>query len=376
MKKDKNGYYRHDFSYEGKQYTVRAKTQKDLWKKIALKEEQLRTGQIIINENTHVNQWMLEFIETYKKPAITDKTLKQLLSYNKNYIFPSIGNMRMKDIKSTHLQKILNMCQNSSKSHVDKLTNLVKGAFKRAYINQVILHNPAEGLEKPSATEGHNRAITEMERKYILSLAENHRAGLWIKIMLYAGLRPVETRELKWIDVDFSTKTLFVKSAKTDYGIRKIPIVAPLFTSLLSAKENKESEYVLTQALTPKAHTKTSMRQMWENFRRVLDIEMGAQTFRGSILPETSKVAADLTPYCLRHTFCTDLQTAGVPINVAKDLMGHSSIELTAKIYTHLSDESYLQALSLMETLDNARSTGRLVSLSSHFEKTALDTAK
>lgn len=64
-----------------------------------------------------------------------------------------------------------------------------------------------------------------------------------------------------------------------------------------------------------------------------MDIHMGAKLYRNKIIE--SKVAEDLTPYCLRHTFCTDLQKAGVPINVAKELMGHADIQTTANIYTH-----------------------------------------
>ena len=60
---------------------------------------------------------------------------------------------------------------------------------------------------------------------------------------------------------------------------------------------------------------------------------MGAVVEDGKIIYHA--VAPDLTPYCLRHTFCTDLQRAGVPINVAKELMGHSDISITANIYTH-----------------------------------------
>ena len=45
-------------------------------------------------------------------------------------------------------------------------------------------------------------------------------------------------------------------------------------------------------------------------------------------------------PYCLRHTYGTDLQDAGVPINVAKYLMGHSDITTTANIYTDTTDDS------------------------------------
>lgn len=51
-----------------------------------------------------------------------------------------------------------------------------------------------------------------------------------------------------------------------------------------------------------------------------------------------SVVASDFVPYCLRHTFCTDLQKKGMPINVAKYLMGHSDISVTANIYTHITD--------------------------------------
>lgn len=53
--------------------------------------------------------------------------------------------------------------------------------------------------------------------------------------------------------------------------------------------------------------------------------------------------APDFEPYLLRHTFCTDCQAAGVPINVAKEWMGHSDISVTAKIYTHMVDEVFEQ---------------------------------
>lgn len=51
------------------------------------------------------------------------------------------------------------------------------------------------------------------------------------------------------------------------------------------------------------------------------------------------QVGDDFTPYLLRHTFCTDCQNAGVPINIAKEFMGHYDVNTTAKIYTHTTDE-------------------------------------
>lgn len=84
---------------------------------------------------------------------------------------------------------------------------------------------------------------------------------------------------------------------------------------------------------------------MWRSFKQALNLDMGAQMVRGAIDPETSVVADDLTPYCLRHTYATtDLQSADVPINVAKNLLGHQSITMTSHIYTHLSDEAFTNA--------------------------------
>jgi len=59
---------------------------------------------------------------------------------------------------------------------------------------------------------------------------------------------------------------------------------------------------------------------------------MGATVYRNQI--KISVIAPGLVPYSMRHTYCTDLQDAGVPINVAKYLMGHSDIGVTANIYT------------------------------------------
>ena len=79
----------------------------------------------------------------------------------------------------------------------------------------------------------------------------------------------------------------------------------------------------------------------WHNFCREMDIANGATIYRNQITKST--LAEDLEPYLLRHTFCTDCQAAGVPLNVAKELMGHSDISVTAKIYTHMVDEVFEQ---------------------------------
>ena len=108
--------------------------------------------------------------------------------------------------------------------------------------------------------------------------------------------------------------------------------------------EEKSSGYLFTQPTTGTPHTETSIKQMWRSFKQARNLDMGAEVVHGAIDPETSVGADDLTPYCLWHTYATDLQSAGVPLNVAKDFLEHKSIAMTSHIYTHLSDEAFTNA--------------------------------
>lgn len=100
--------------------------------------------------------------------------------------------------------------------------------------------------------------------------------------------------------------------------------------------------------------TKSSIRKMWISVKRQMDIAGGARLFNNEIVVST--LAEPLVLYDLRHTYCTRLQEAGVPIDVARRLMGHSSIELTSKIYTHASEKTLEAARMLINKSEGSES--------------------
>jgi len=107
----------------------------------------------------------------------------------------------------------------------------------------------------------------------------------------------------------------------------------------------------------------------WNAFKRDLDIANGATVENGKITKST--LAPDLTMYIFRHTFASDCQAAGIPINVAKEFMGHADISTTAQTYTHMVDDVFdvnRRRLEHMtsERIDNIRkkrSTGKIIKL-------------
>jgi len=376
---------RHTFYHNGKQYETTGKTKAEAIKKAALKEAALERGEVGISGKMSVRRWGEEWLAIYKAGTITDKSYA---TYARHValLVDDIGNMKIKDVRDAHLQKIINKRSGFSKSDTVKLRNTIQAVFKRARISRLIPFDPAEELEMPKTTQGKRRSITDIERRWILETAETHHAGLWVKVMLYCGLRPGEIIALQWRDLDFKEMLIKItkakesgnndiKAPKTDAGMREVPIPDILLPDLKAAKRDP-FQPVFTQLTTPLPHTESSFYCAWGNFLREMDIAMGAKVYRNQI--KISMVAPDLSPYCLRHTYCTDLEAAGVPINVAKYLMGHSDISVTANIYTHTTKKIIAAAaaqINAANNIDNGKDNGndsnniKIIAPLSHKEK-------
>lgn len=370
--KNADGYYRKDLTFRGKKYAVRAKTLKGLYTKLAEKKRMLEAGVLVPTENTLASDWCLRWLEDYQRPRCGHA---QYLNYRANitgHIVPGLGRKRLCDVQPADLQRILNRQSRFSASHASKVRYTLRAIFEQARLEGLILSNPAEHLTlpKPEHIQTSHRPITPEEERLILQVAQTHRAGLWVKLMLYCGLRPGEAIVLRARDIDLNKRRLFVRAAleavtgavkepKSAAGVRSIPIPTVLIADLQAALPTSPEQLLFTQPRTGQMHTRTSMRCMWTSFKRALDIQAGAEVYRNQIIAHA--IADDLVPYCLRHTYCTRLQEAGVPINVARELMGHSSIELTSRIYTHTSELPIQQAEDAINALTSRRQTDDVV---------------
>ena len=57
-----------------------------------------------------------------------------------------------------------------------------------------------------------------------------------------------------------------------------------------------------------------------------------------------------ITPHTLRHTFATRAFESGIPPKVVQQILGHSSLEMTMDLYTHVTEDVQareIQKLSL-----------------------------
>ena len=353
-------YVRKSLTWEGKRYEVRGQTETEALEKLSELLSALRDGRELRSGDTLVEVWYQEWKRVYKVPSdLTKKSLRLYDEKYRKYIGPAIGTMRLRDVHDIHLQSILNEQRGMSFSHVTKLRMVMQEMFHQAYRSRLIAFDPSDGLKLPKNVKRSHRSITEEERAHILEVAAYHPSGLWVLLILYTGLRPGEAAALQWKDIDFDRNEIHVykaiesgtntiKTPKTAAGVRDIPMRQDLRQLLWQARGDPFS--LLFPSRKGTIRGASGIWRLWNSFAKELDLHMGAIEKDGKIIRHA--IAPDLTTYCLRHTFCTDLQRAGVAINIAKELMGHSSITVTADIYTHRNLSILHQNISRLDSLD------------------------
>jgi integrase len=226
--------------------------------------------------------------------------------------------------------------------------------FQQAVDERILNHSPAHNLTLPkSAINGSRRAITPRERTLTLQVAEYHPAGAWVLIMLYCGLRPQETAALQGRHINLKTMQITIEQSlkadgtigatKTGAGRRVIPI-PPQLAAVLPKVTPFDFIFKSPQGRSlASEYGKKLMNDMWHSFKREMNIAAGCRIYRNQLIPPFP-VANDLVPYYYRHTFATDAVTAGIDIETLQKLMGHASISVTAKFYTHMTETRLNQA--------------------------------
>ena len=115
-------YIRKTARYNGKKYEATGKTEIEAMTKLAEKLAAAKRGEELIAGSMTVDAWFHQWFTTYKEPmGLTAKSLAMYREKYNRYVKPSIGRMKLKDVKDVHLQRILNGQAGRSASHIKKL---------------------------------------------------------------------------------------------------------------------------------------------------------------------------------------------------------------------------------------------------------------
>lgn len=325
------------FRYEGKPYSVYGYSDRELERKKTEKIEALKRNELVIESSMTVRAWSEQFIKAYKRNSMKDYTLSNYEYQLDHYILEQIGDVKMKNVKPLMCQNILNDLEGKSTSLIHKVRVQMSEMFEKAVENELISKNPAKNITEPKGTKNTRRAMTAREERAFLTAAKKHPHGLLFMFMWGCGCRPSEAENICGRDIHTIDGRLYlhIRGTKTKASDRYVPI-PPEVEAMLPERPEPFLPIVRT-----KEGNKISARRQrgtWKYMEYLMNIELGCKTYRNKLIPPYP-LADDLCSYCLRHTFCTNLQRRGVDIRTAQKLMGHSDIRMTANIYSHTTIE-------------------------------------
>ena len=324
------------FTFEGQRYCVKANSMEELYEKMAAKKQELKDGSRILTPSTTVDQWSKVAYDTYKSSVKGLPAMK--LRYDK-YISPAIGRIPISKVSAVQCQGILNNCAGMSFSHVDKLRQELRFLFQSAMDNDLVRKNPAANITLPENNKGVRRSITDQERDHLYRVYKQYPPFILFILMLRCGCRPAEAAGLIGRDIDHSKRLLHIRGTKTALSDRYVPIPDDLYAEIKGVKPFEP----ICPNNSGQAHSEESYKKLRRRLKRELNISMGTKVYRNALIPPYA-LSEDFEPYCLRHTYCTDLCKAGVDVRTAQKLMGHATITITADIYTHIDQSQILDA--------------------------------
>lgn len=344
-------YIRKWFTFDGKRYSVRGKTEREAYVKMIARQKELEEGRVVVSNSMTVKEWALKCVDIYKTNQ-KETTRKKYMDRMRACIFKYIGDRQLKIIKNIDLIEVLSYQAGKSDFQIRATRQMLQFIFGKAKEHKLIAENPAESLYLPSGTTKHRRQITSYEEEHFLKVCENDRFIIFL-LMYYCGCRPSEARKALGKDIEEidGWHILHIRGEKTINADRYVPIPDELYKRIADRKPDEP----LALTVNGKAFSDAAYRSNFNSLKRAINISMGAEVYRNHLVPPLP-LADDFVPYCLRHTYCCNLKKADVDMRNAKYLMGHSDIRLTANIYTHTDTDDIITAAKQMRAYADAKS--------------------
>lgn len=354
-KKQKNGRYQRSvkIGVDGNGKPIRkfftATTLKEVDALVAEFKRQQEQGMDVANMDMTFSEMGHLWLTQYKC-GLSGGSYRRYESVLEKHLNPSIGSMKLRELKPLHLKMVINGLAEKgySSKTMTEIKQTAAQVLEAAVENDLIHRNVFAKVTVPKTEVEEREPIDEATRKLIVDTCEGHRMGIPALVMLYTGIRKGELLALKWEDVDleaerltvnkaaaFHNNSVSIKTPKTKAGIRTVPIPKKIIPLLQKAKDRAESEYVCP-SVKGELMTHTAYNVAWNSYLHYLNLKAGGRDASRS----RPKVQAlkEFSAHQLRHTMASTLYDAGVDVKSAQKFLGHSDIQVTLKIYTHLSE--------------------------------------
>lgn len=264
----------------------------------------------------------LEYSETNKKSYDSDVSRTKLI---KQYFGETT---LIKDITPEKVEKfkVFLLDQNRSTMTVNRYLEQIKTAFRMAVDNNYLLKNPCQNIKKFPVKNYSVRYLKPDEEERLFKVLPEYLKGIVI-VALNTGLRKSNILELRWEQINFDFNFIEVLENKGNKHLL-IPLNEKLIQFFNNKPDVERKGYIFINPETGLPYK--DIKKAWSTALEKANIK----NFRF---------------HDLRHTVGTRLAEQLVPVNVIKELLGHSDVHTTMR-YVHSTQGAKLQALNKLNS--------------------------
>ena len=296
-------------------------------------------------------QTLAEFLEVWLEGLRFELAVTAWTNYSEvahRYVIPYLGHRRLLELTPVQIKAWHTELRSRGRRNGGALSarsvQLAHRVLHRALADAVRWHllpnNPASAARAPKVerTEMQVWSVEEAAR-FLAAVAGARLSALWV-LALHTGLRRGELAGLRWKDLDLAEGSLTVAQQRTTAAYQVV-VAAP------KARSNRQLTLAVPTVEALRTHRSTQRRERlaagpaWEDSGYVFVDELGRPYHpqRLRVMFEQACKATGLPAirlHDLRHTMATLALQAGVHPKVVQEQLGHSGIEVTLDIYSHV----------------------------------------
>jgi integrase len=340
---------------------TRHEVQEELTK--ALRDQQV--GINIAPERISLEAYLERWLSDAVKPVCSFKTHRTYSDLVHQHIAPALGQILLANLTTPQIQRFLNEKHASglSPKTVKHIRDCLRAAMNVAVNDwDLIARNPAAKAKPPAPAKTDLRVFNLMQAREFLGLVASHRLEALFCVALCLGPRQGEVLGLQWPDVDLDDGMLKIHGAlkRVEGGLVKgktkregskrtvaLPTVTIAAMQRHQARQQEEREWAGTRwketgyVFTTRIGTPIERRNLLRDWYRIMNV---------SGLPK-------IRFHDLRHSAATLLFAQGVHPKTVMEILGHTDINTTMKIYGHVLDQMKREAAAKVDELFGVATT-------------------
>ena len=315
----------------------------------ALREALAREDlEIVLAHGLTTGDYLRQWLDSKLRLRATTRTSYE--SHLRLYLVPHLGHVRLTELRPQHLDRMYATMTTTaqgrlrSPSTIRRVHATLRSALNSAVKRRLIAWSPAVHVELPSPDAPEAAVWSPDEVETFLKAHADHRLYALFHLIVVAGLRRGEALGLRWVDVDLGQRTIRVRQqlldapgspvfgpTKTRSGVRRVPLDAATIDVLEAHRQQQDAEAAQARAVG-----------VWTASGLVFTREDGRWLRPDWVSHEFQRMISvagvpALRLHDLRHTSASLALAAGVPMKVVSARLGHSSLAITADLYTHVS---------------------------------------